>query len=115
MTLNGKIPYCLADGPSNFLVPSRAMLPNGLPNSTSTTFHGDGDWQVRKHGVQQRRQSLLGRVLRKNRVRGARVASRDRRRQRGYSVRRVHPSREGYSPVSRPNPQSGWVLRAVML
>ena len=40
-----QIPYRRADGPLNLLV-----------DSTGIKFLGDGEWQVRKHGVQGRRQ-----------------------------------------------------------
>ena len=44
-TLAVQIPYRRADGPLNLLV-----------DSTGIKFLGDGEWQVRKHGVQGRRQ-----------------------------------------------------------
>ena len=40
-TLEFQIPFRRADGPLNLLV-----------NSTCIKFFGDGEWQVRKHGVQ---------------------------------------------------------------
>lgn len=45
-TLSVQIPYRRADGPLNLLV-----------DSTGIKFLGDGEWQVRKHGPQGRRQS----------------------------------------------------------
>ena len=44
-TLAVQIPYRRAYGPLNLLV-----------DSTGTKFLGDGEWQVRKHGIQGRRQ-----------------------------------------------------------
>ena len=44
-TLAVQIPYRRADGPLNLLV-----------DSTGIKFLGDGEWQVRKHGLQGRRQ-----------------------------------------------------------
>ena len=44
-TLNVQIPYRRAGGPLNLLV-----------DSTGIKFLGDGEWQARKHGVQDRRQ-----------------------------------------------------------
>ena len=61
-TLAVQIPYRRADGPLNLLV-----------DSTGIKFLGDGEWQVRKHGVQGRRQSLPGNGLLANRERGRKV------------------------------------------
>ncbi len=44
-TLAVQVPYRRADGPLNLLV-----------DSTGIKFLGDGEWQVRKHGIQRRRQ-----------------------------------------------------------
>ena len=44
-TLAVQVPYRRADGPLNMLV-----------DSTGIKFLGDGEWQIRKHGVQGRRQ-----------------------------------------------------------
>lgn len=44
-TLKVQIPYRRSDGPMNLLV-----------DSTGIKFLGDGEWQARKHGVQDRRQ-----------------------------------------------------------
>jgi Transposase DDE domain len=44
-TLAVQIPYQRPDGPLNLLV-----------DSTGIKFHGDGEWQARKHGVQGRHQ-----------------------------------------------------------
>ena len=61
-TLAVRIPYRRTDGLFNLLV-----------DSTGIKFPGDGEWQVRKHGVQGRRQSLPGRRMRAFVVRGRKV------------------------------------------
>ncbi|GAA0300214.1 hypothetical protein GCM10008966_21190 [Rhodovulum strictum] len=74
-TLKVQIPYRRAGGPLNLLV-----------DSTGIKFLGDGEWQARKHGVQERRQ------WRKVRLAMDTVTS---------DIRAVEftPSREGDSPV----------------
>ena len=99
-TLAVQIPYRRADGPLNLLVDSEPVSATGSSEPTrGITFLGDGEWQVRKHGVQGRRQSLPGRRLPAIAERGRKVplamdtATSD--------IRAVEftPSREGDSPV----------------
>ena len=61
-TLAVHIPYRRADGPLNLPV-----------DNTGIKFLGDGEWQVRKHGVQSRRQSLPSHGLLANRERARKV------------------------------------------
>ena len=58
-TLAVQIPYRRADGPLHRLV-----------DSAGIKFPGDGEWQARKHDVQERRQSLPGNGLLANREMG---------------------------------------------
>jgi hypothetical protein len=61
-TLAVQIPYRRADG-----------LLNRLIDSAVIKFPGDGEWQARKHDVQERRQSLSGNGLLANRERGRKL------------------------------------------
>jgi hypothetical protein len=86
-TLAVQIPYRRADGPVNLLV-----------DSTGIKFLGDGEWQARKHGVQDRRQSLPGRRCKAS-LRGAQGPSGDGYRHLRHPGGGFSPSRDGGSPV----------------
>ena len=56
-TLAVQIPYRRADGPPNLLVDIEPVSATGSSEpARGIKFLGDGEWQVRKHGVQGRRQ-----------------------------------------------------------
>ena len=99
-TLTVQIPEPCADGPLNLLVDIEPVNATGSREpARGIKFPGDGEWQVRKHGVQGRRQSLPGRRMRAFAARGRKVhlamdtATSD--------IRAVEftPSRDGDSPV----------------
>ena len=87
-TLAVQIPYRRADGPLKLLV-----------DSTGIKFLGDGEWQVRKHGIQGRRQSLPGNGLLANRERGRKIHLAMDTATSDISAVEFTPSSDGDSPV----------------
>jgi hypothetical protein len=100
-TLAVQIPYRRADGPLNLLIDSTGIKFPG--DGVLSWFAGkllpDNKWQVRKHGVQGRHQSLPGNGLLANRERGRKVHLALDTATSGIRSVEFTPSSDGDSPI----------------